>query len=253
MKRLLPIILLFPLLAGFSPVTGPTDLGNEAYKRGDYAEALKHYRDAAEARPDSPEAHYNLGNAYYKTGEYDRALGEYREAARLDPEMADAYYNAGDSLFRMKRYEEALKSYDRAKGEYGEADPDTEHNIEVTKRLVEKEKEKQRQQNGQDNNKGREKSGGRRDRPGAGGQEKSGQGGRNSQGSGPPPMSNEELKALMDRQADEEKRLRNYFRPGETKDGRGREDELKQMLRGMGFGPAERRGRPGEPFVERDW
>ncbi len=243
-----------PLLVGFSATKGPTDLGNEAYRKGDYTEALKNYRDAAEARPESPEAHYNLGNAYYKLGEYDKALDEFRQAASLDPEMADAYYNAGDSLFRMKRYGDALKSYDRAMGEYGKADPDTEHNIEVTKKLIEKEKEKQKQQDKHDNKSGQGQTGGKQDRSaGPGGRQNGGQAGQNSQSAGPPPMSNEQMKALMERQANEEKRLRNYFRPGERKDSRGREDELEQMLRGMGFGPLERRRAPGEPYVERDW
>jgi len=254
MKNLLFILIAFPLLVGFSGVKGPTDLGNEAYNKGDYNEALRQYQEAEKGRPESPEAHYNLGNAYYKKGEFEKALGEYRQAARLDPEMADAYYNAGDSFFRMKMYDNALRSYDRAKGIYQKADPDTEHNIEITKKLLEKQRqERQKQQERQNKNKGK----GRENRKNQASKGQGGQAGgpqdRQKGGAGQPGMSNEELQALLEKQAREEKRLRNYFRPGERPGNTDRESQIEQMLRGMGFGPMERMPRPGEPYVERDW
>jgi Ca-activated chloride channel homolog len=252
MKTLLFILLLFPFISGFTPVKGPTDLGNEAYNKGNYDEALRQYQDAEKGRPESPEAHYNLGNAYYKKGEFDKALDEYKKAAQLDPKMGDAYYNAGDSFFRMKNYDDALKSYDKAKGIYDKADPDTEHNIEITKKLLEKQKQEQQKQQEQQKKKGgKGKQQNQKNQPG---QSQAGQARPQGQGHPTAPrMSNEELQALLEKQARNEKRLRNYFRPGRKPDGTDRESQIEQMLRGMGFGPMERMPRPGEPDVERDW
>ncbi|MBI5189759.1 MAG: tetratricopeptide repeat protein [Nitrospirae bacterium] len=65
-----------PLLAGFSPPSGPTDKANEAFAAGKYDDALEGYRKAAEDDPDKAAPHYNLGGAYYKKGEYEKALSE---------------------------------------------------------------------------------------------------------------------------------------------------------------------------------
>jgi hypothetical protein len=154
----------------------------------------------------------------------------------------------------MGKYEEALKAYGQAKSLYGEkGDPDTEYNIRATKERIEKKKDqeqKNQQQGKKDKNSGNDDK--QKQQPGAGGQGGQKQGGEQGQPAGQPPMSNEELKALMDRQANEEKKLRNYFQPGKDK-GPGREDEIEQMLRGMGSGPEKRMPRPGQPYVEKDW
>ncbi|MBI5696627.1 MAG: tetratricopeptide repeat protein [Nitrospirae bacterium] len=251
MKRLLSILLTLPLIAGFSPPSGPTDRANEAFAAGRYDDALGGYRKAAEDDPDKAEAYYNLGGAYYKKGEYDRALSEYGKALELDPKMADAYYNSGDALYRLGRYEDALKAYGKADGL--RKDEDTKYNIIVTQKKIKKEQEeknKQAQKGGQQTNqssKGQNPSGGQQ-----GQEQKQGRtGGSGGQG-GQQRMSSDAVQALLDRQAREEKRLRNYFRPGK-KDERTREDEIDQMLRGFGLPGLSGRPKPGAPYVEKDW
>ena len=66
-------------------------------------------------------------------------------------------------------------------------------------------------------------------------------------------MSKEEVQALLDRQAKEEKALRNYFRPGRKDAGSDRDAQIQQILRGMGMDGVRGTARPGAPEVERDW
>jgi hypothetical protein len=66
-------------------------------------------------------------------------------------------------------------------------------------------------------------------------------------------MSNEEVQALLERQAKEEKALRNYFRPGRKDAASDREAQIQQILRGMGVGQVRGMARPGAPEVEKDW
>lgn len=255
MKRLAAILLTLPLLLGISPPSGPTDRANEAFAAGRYDDALADYEKAVEADPDKAEPHYNLGGVYYKKGEYGRALDEYGKALAIDPEMADAYYNSGDALFRLGRYEDALKAYDRADA-LKKDDPETRHNIVITEKRIRKEQEEKqaRAKGGGQRGRGRDGEQPPGDRSGRqSGQRPSqdaGSGGRTG-GSG---MSDEQVQALLDRQAKEEKRLRNYFRPGRKDAARSREDEIDQMLRGFGLpGLSGRQAKPGAPYVEKDW
>jgi len=268
MKQLLILLMLLPLLMAFTPPSGPTDEGNKAFAKGDYAAALDAYKKAADDDPDKAEAHYNLGGAYYKKGQYDKALGEYQAAIKLEPKMADAHYNAGDALYKLGRYEDALAEYKQADA-IRKGDKDTGHNIVVTMKRIKKkqEEEKARQeeqdkqdQQGKQGQKDKGKGGGtsgqdQTSRPqggGAGGQGAGG--GNNTQPQAGPQMSDKDVQALLNRQADEEKKLRNYFRPGRKDEGVDRESQIEQMLRGFGLkGPEARPARPGAPYVEKDW
>jgi Ca-activated chloride channel family protein len=64
------------------------DAGQEAYRKGDFADAEKHYDGLPGA-----DAHYNLGNALAKQGRYDEAIAAYDAALRAQPNMADALAN----------------------------------------------------------------------------------------------------------------------------------------------------------------
>lgn len=254
MKRLLTILIAFPLLAGFTALTTPTDKGNEAYNAGKYDDALDMYQKAADDNPDKAEAHYNLGSAYYKKGEFDKALKEYGEAVRLDPKMADAYYNAGDSLYRLGKYEEALDAFKKEEA-LTKKDPDTVHNIVLVLKKIKAEQKQKQKQGGQPQGRqgqGRDKnSQGGQSQP-SGGRDPAQQSGQAGQREGPR-MSNEEVQAMLDRQKKEEKSLRNYFRPGK-KQMPDRQAQIEQMLRGTGgAAPSGRQARPGAPYVEKDW
>ena len=51
---------------------------------------------------------YNQGIDAYKIGQYDQAIDLFRSAIRLDPNYIDAYYNLGSVLEYLQQYDEAL-------------------------------------------------------------------------------------------------------------------------------------------------
>ncbi len=66
-------------------------LGNEYYKAGKLADALKEYTRAVEIYPAEPSYHLMLGFAYSSRGLDKRAEGEMKEAIRLNPRFSEAH------------------------------------------------------------------------------------------------------------------------------------------------------------------
>ena len=88
MKRLIYILLLFPLCA----YAQSWEDANVAYSEGNYAEAVVMYENIAQT-DNNAEVQYNLGNAYFRTGEVARAILAYERCLRLDPRHKDARFN----------------------------------------------------------------------------------------------------------------------------------------------------------------
>ncbi len=82
--------------------------------KGEYAEAIRYYREATRADPDLAAAHNNLGLLLKDLERYDEAEEEYRDAIRADPGDAVAHYNLGILFDDLKRYDEAEKEYREA-------------------------------------------------------------------------------------------------------------------------------------------
>nr|QNO43339.1 cell division coordinator CpoB [Methanosarcinales archaeon ANME-2c ERB4] len=79
--------------------------------KGEYADAIRYYREAIRADPDYAAAHTNLGVLLYDLRRYDEAENEYKEAIRIDPDDAVVHYNLGVLLKELERHEEAEKEY----------------------------------------------------------------------------------------------------------------------------------------------
>jgi TPR repeat protein len=101
MKRLLTTLVILTGLigSGGSVWADDFDKGYVAYKAGDYAEAAKWFRKAAEQG--DADARYILGNMYYfgegVTQDYAEAVKWYRKAAEQGD--ADAQVNLGNRYF----------------------------------------------------------------------------------------------------------------------------------------------------------
>lgn len=67
--------------------------GNEAYHRGDYREARRHYEHILRYGVASPDVEYNLGNALLKAGEIGEAILHYERCLVLEPRAEDARHN----------------------------------------------------------------------------------------------------------------------------------------------------------------
>ena len=62
---------------------------NEAYSRGDYAQAISKYEQITATAGYSPSVLYNLANSYALSGETGRAILNYERALRLSPSDSD--------------------------------------------------------------------------------------------------------------------------------------------------------------------
>lgn len=86
--------LMSPVLASEeSEITALFVSANQAYDRGDYADALKGYLDVAARSPASSEAWYNAANAAFRDGATGEAVLYYRRAWFLSPRDADVLAN----------------------------------------------------------------------------------------------------------------------------------------------------------------
>ncbi len=65
---------------------------NQLYKEGEYAEAIKQYKEELK-RGVSADLYYNLANAYYKQNEMGLAILNYERALKINPALQDAKYN----------------------------------------------------------------------------------------------------------------------------------------------------------------
>ena len=89
----------------------------EAYRRGEYEEALRLYRDAQLEDPDSPALHYNIGDALYKLQQYDVAAEEFKRVEPANGPVdlgSERWYNLGNSLFQQQQYAGAVEAFKNA-------------------------------------------------------------------------------------------------------------------------------------------
>jgi protein O-mannosyl-transferase len=91
-----------------------TNLGTVLDQAGQVQEAMGHYEEALQLKPDYEEIHYNLGNAFRKAGQTTEAIREYEQALRLKPAFAEARYNLGVALWDQGQVDAAISQYEHA-------------------------------------------------------------------------------------------------------------------------------------------
>lgn len=69
------------------------NLGTLHFNARNWRDAERFYRQALEADPDYPLAHFDLANLYDERGDRAKALEHYLAALRVSPNYADAHYN----------------------------------------------------------------------------------------------------------------------------------------------------------------
>jgi tetratricopeptide (TPR) repeat protein len=70
-------------------------------ERGQYRQAIGHYRKAIQLKPDSPEPYINMGNLLCKMDQLSDAVPCYRRAIQLKPASVKPYYFLGSVLREM--------------------------------------------------------------------------------------------------------------------------------------------------------
>jgi len=89
MKCMLPLLLFCVTSLGAASF----DDANRSFETGDYATAIRDYRELLDKGQRSAAVWFNLGNAYFKSGESGRGIHCFREAQRLAPRDADIRAN----------------------------------------------------------------------------------------------------------------------------------------------------------------
>ncbi|MCP4338999.1 MAG: tetratricopeptide repeat protein [Desulfobulbaceae bacterium] len=89
-----PILLTILLLSATTVLAGKVEdnlfgEANEAYSRGDYAQAISKYQQITETAGYSPSVLYNLANSLAQSGETGKAILNYERALRLAPSDSD--------------------------------------------------------------------------------------------------------------------------------------------------------------------
>jgi len=89
-------------------------MGDALEKLGRTEEAVKHYFQALQLKPDFQEAHNNLGNALLKQGKATEAIKHFKDALRLNPEFVEAYNSLGTALIHTDNIDEAIVNFKKA-------------------------------------------------------------------------------------------------------------------------------------------
>lgn len=116
------IAILFMLLGSFQIVVAQkTNLiiksGNEAYKKGDYKNAEKLYKEALSEDKNNLTAKFNLGNALLKQHNIAEAVQYFTqvsEAAGDDAFKSKAFYNKGLTMIKAQQLQEAIDAFKEA-------------------------------------------------------------------------------------------------------------------------------------------
>ena len=161
---LLLALALAPARAGAASVRGLVNEGNDAYRSEAFEEALQSYDRALERDPDSPYATLNRANALYRSGNFAEAAEGYSQAVRQSlardlPRLeANGLHNLGNALYRQAEESaatdprgaiELLAPAARAYLDALRADgrrSDSAHNLEMTRRLIQRLREQASQQ-----------------------------------------------------------------------------------------------------------
>ncbi len=90
------------------------EAGNKHYQVGEYTEATKCLRRAAEMVPTNAETWIALGFAYQADGNVAEAIGAFKTAIGLDPQNPESFFGIGLSYKSNADFQRAITSFDEA-------------------------------------------------------------------------------------------------------------------------------------------
>lgn len=90
------------------------ELGNEKFKEGDYAAAVKHYTEAILRNPDDPKYYSNRAACYTKLAAFDLGLKDCEKCVEIDPKFIKGWIRKGKILQGMQQQGKAITAYQKA-------------------------------------------------------------------------------------------------------------------------------------------
>jgi tetratricopeptide (TPR) repeat protein len=84
------------------------------YDKGNYPEALEHFRTAAALRPEDANTQFYLGLSLNRVGEFPVAIVALEGALQLDATLQYVHYPLGLAYLQVDRYADALTQFQRA-------------------------------------------------------------------------------------------------------------------------------------------
>lgn len=88
--------------------------GNEAFQKGDYPTAIKHYAEAIKRNPDDAKIYSNRAACYQKLAEFKMACDDAEQCIKRDPKFVKGYIRKGMALLAMKKTTEAVDAFQEA-------------------------------------------------------------------------------------------------------------------------------------------
>lgn len=94
--------------------TAHNNLGIALSRKGDADNALLHFEEVAEIKPNRRKLHYNMAIALLQKGKIDDAIANYEKELEIQPEFAEAHNNLGILLAQKGRTAEAIAHLQKA-------------------------------------------------------------------------------------------------------------------------------------------
>uniref|UniRef100_A0A1B6DW00 Stress-induced-phosphoprotein 1 n=1 Tax=Clastoptera arizonana TaxID=38151 RepID=A0A1B6DW00_9HEMI len=88
--------------------------GNELFKNGNYAEAIKFYSEAIKRNPHDPKYYSNRAACYTKLAAFDLGLKDCEDCVKLDPKFIKGWIRKGKILQGMQQQGKAVAAYQKA-------------------------------------------------------------------------------------------------------------------------------------------
>eukprot|EP00088_Acartia_fossae_P002704 TRINITY_DN11113_c0_g2_i1.p1 TRINITY_DN11113_c0_g2~~TRINITY_DN11113_c0_g2_i1.p1 ORF type:complete len:331 (+),score=88.03 TRINITY_DN11113_c0_g2_i1:65-1057(+) len=88
--------------------------GNESFKKGDWAAAVKSYTEAIKRNPKDAKIYSNRAACYTKLTAFDLALKDCDKSIELDSSFVKAYLRKGNVLKAMGQVQKAMEVYEKA-------------------------------------------------------------------------------------------------------------------------------------------
>jgi tetratricopeptide (TPR) repeat protein len=97
------------LLAAPVPANAEWNKGLEAYKKKDWATAVKEFEEVTKTNPDYAGAYYMLGVSQRANGQLSPAIASLRKAVELDGSQASYKIALGQALLQVDRFQDAYE------------------------------------------------------------------------------------------------------------------------------------------------